>query len=97
MGPQHSRDEVGTITCLASFSTGDAEDGSVSVARLGALGLMADVANYCRIDPSLGLDTSGVVGGIRTRSFVTAGQMSQYLMGGVTCDWLFTITFQARV
>lgn len=97
MGPQHSRDETATISCLASASHGDADDGSASAIRALTVGIMGDVANYCRINPSLGLDTSGVVGGIRTRAFVTAGTMFQYLNGGVVCDWVFTITYQARV
>lgn len=96
----HPRDEVLTIGCIASWSSGDAEFGSPSTARRAAMGIMGDVANYVRVNPSLGLDTSGVVGGVRLRSFVTAGAMTQYVggvSGGFTCDWVFTITTNARI
>lgn len=97
MGPQHSRDETVTITCCACGYVGDASDGSVSTVRRIALNIMADVANLCRANPSLGLDVSGVVGGVLTRAFVTAGTMTVYPNNGAVCDWMFTITAVARV
>lgn len=98
IGPPRSRDEVGVITCLAGYGVADYSDGAASTCRRAAMGIVADVADLCRDDPSLGLDSSGVVGGIRTRTWVTAGAMNQYRMPDSTvCDWLFTLTFTARL
>jgi len=87
------RDEVGTIICRAiQDQAGTAKD-----ARDGALAQIASVAALCRSDPSLGLNTSDTIGGVRTITFVTAGDLYQYLSGGYTCEWEFSITYKTRV
>lgn len=88
------RDETGTIYCRAVAQSGDRD---VSLLRADCLAILDDVAEVCRADPSLGLDTSGTVGGIRTRAWVTAGDIYQYMRGGVVVDWRFSVTYQTRV
>lgn len=87
------RDEVGTIICRAISQRAE----TAADARNGALAEVEAVAAICRADPSLALNTADTIGGVRTITFVTAGDMFQYLDRGYTCEWEFSVTFKTRV
>lgn len=87
------RDEVGTVQCKAISQNKETQ----KQARDGALAVITAVASFCRADPSLGIQTSDTIGGVRTIAWVTAGTLAQYLRSGYVAEWDFTVTFKTRV
>jgi hypothetical protein len=91
--PARPRDEVSVIHCRA---IADGRE-TPKIARDAALATIAAVSLFCRTDPSLGINTSDTVGGVRTIAFVTTGDLIQYLMRGHTAEWAFDVGFSTRV
>lgn len=91
--PARPRDEVSVIRCRAIVDGRE----TPKLARDAALATIEAVAAFCRVDPSLGLNTSGTVGGVRTIAYVTAGDLIQYLVRGHTAEWAFDVSFSTRV
>lgn len=87
------RNEVVTVNCLASVRRGE----SAKLARDLATAELGVVAELLRADPSLGINTAGTIGGVRTIAFVTAGTLTQYLLDGYVAEWSFTVTYDSRV
>lgn len=87
------RDEVGTVLCRAIAQTKD----SPKAARDAAKAIVVTLAGLCRADPSLALNTSDTIGGVRTIAYVTTGDLVQYNSRGYVAEWEFTITFLTRV
>jgi hypothetical protein len=87
------RNEVVTISCLASARRGE----STKAARDLVTAELDAVAGLLRSDPSLGINTAGTIGGVRTIAYVTAGTLSQYLLDGYVAEWEFTVTYESRV
>lgn len=87
------RNEVVTINCLASVRRGE----SAKLARDMVSAELDAFAGICRGDPSLGINTAGTIGGVRTIAYVTAGTLTQYLLDGYVAEWNFTVTYDARV
>lgn len=87
------RDEITAITCKAISHRAD----SVKEARDAALAEVAVFAQICRSDPSLGINTTDTIGGVRTLAWVTAGSLFQYLHNGYVAEFEFTINYQTRV
>lgn len=97
MGPHRSREESGSIRCVAVAQTGDAAFGEPAVLRAECEAIMEDVAEECRADPTLGVDTSGTVGGRRHQAWVTVGTPLQGMDGGVYVVWEFSVDYTSRV
>lgn len=91
--PARPRDEAGIVHCRAICDGAD----TPQLARNGAMATIEAVSAFCRTDPSLGLNTSGTVGGVRTIAYVTAGDLLQYLSRGHTAEWAFDVSFSTRV
>lgn len=88
------RNEVTQIACLATAQKHE----TVKDARDACLAMLTAVAAVCREDPSLGIDTSATVGGVRTITYVTAGSFTQSLgPNGFTARLDFTVTYDTRV
>jgi hypothetical protein len=92
-GTVRPRSEVASVSCKIVSHRGE----SPKLARDAALAELNAVAGICRSDPSLGIDTSSTIGGVRTLAYVTGGQMVQYLRRGFVCEITFDITYDARV
>lgn len=93
-GTARPRDETTRLVCLASARWAE----TPKAARDAALSTVSAVAAVCRADPSLGINTSGTVGGIRTLTFVTGGSLTQSAReDGYTASQMFTITYKTRV
>jgi hypothetical protein len=93
-GSVHPRDEVTTVACMAFGQRAERSRD----ARVVAYQVMSDVAQVCRADPSLGINTTNdAIGGMRTLCFVTAGQLVQYSSNGYVAQLGFTVTYSARV
>lgn len=87
------RDEQTSIACkVMSHRAGTQKE-----ARDAGLATLVAVAKVCRADPSLGINTSDTIGGVRTLAWVTAGQLTQYLHNGYVAELDFTISYQSRV
>jgi hypothetical protein len=87
------RDEVATIACRAIVDGRE----TPKLARDAAMATIAAVSLFCRTDPSLGINTADAVGGVRTITYVTAGDLLAYAHEGHTCEWAFTVSFKSRV
>ena len=87
------RDETTVIACKVISQRGEL----MKAARDAAIAELEAVAGICRSDPSLGIDTSATIGGVRTLAWVTAGTMLQYDERGYVCEIEFTVTYQTRV
>jgi hypothetical protein len=87
------RDESTAVTCKVVSQRGE----SPKLARDAAIAEVALIAGLCRSDPTLGVDSSATIGGVRTRAFVTAGTMVQYLAKGYVCELDFEVYYDARV
>lgn len=87
------RDEQTSIACKAISHRAESQKD----ARDAGLAALVAVAMMCRADPSLGINTSGTIGGVRTLAWVTAGQLTQYLHNGYVAELDFTISYQSRV
>jgi hypothetical protein len=92
-GPNRPREEEGFVNCLAIGQNAP----TPKAARDAALQVVEDVAELCRSTPDLGIDTSGTIGGVLTRAYVTAGDLVQYLQDGYVAEWQFTVNFKTRV
>jgi hypothetical protein len=91
--PIRPRDETTTVSCKVISQRAE----TMKAARDGAITELEAVAQLCRNDPSLGIDTSATIGGVRTLAWVTAGSMVQYLDAGYVCELDFTVSYNARV
>jgi hypothetical protein len=91
--PARPRDEVAVIHCRA---IADGRE-TPKIARDATLTTIAAVSAFCRADPSLGINTSDTVGGVRTIAYVTTGDLLQYLNRGHTAEWAFDVSFSTRV
>jgi len=87
------RDETTTVNCKAVSQRAE----TMKAARDGAVAEVEAVAQLCRNDPSLGIDTSATIGGVRTLAWVTAGSVVQYLDKGYVCEIDFTVSYNTRV
>jgi hypothetical protein len=91
--PARPRDEASAVHCRAIVDGRE----TPKIARDAALATIAAVSAFCRIDPSLGINTSDTVGGVRTIAFVTTGDLIQYAHDGHTAEWDFDVSFSTRV
>lgn len=91
--PARPRDELATIHCRA---IADGKE-TPKIARDAALLILSAVSAFCRADPSLGINTSDTVGGVRTIAYVTAGDLLAYAHNGHTAEWSFDVSFSSRV
>jgi hypothetical protein len=87
------RDEQGTINCKVISHRAD----SVANARDAVVAEVVAFAELCRVDPSLGINTSDTIGGVRTLAWVTAGSLVQYLSKGYVAEMDFTVSYSTRV
>jgi hypothetical protein len=87
------RDETTIVACKVISQRGD----SPKAARDGAVAEVEALAQLCRNDPSLGIDTSATIGGVRTLAWVTAGSVVQYLDAGYVCEIDVTVSYNTRV
>lgn len=87
------RDEATTIACKAISQRAE----TAKQARDAAIAELAVVAGVCRSDPSLGINTSATIGGVRLLAFVTAGTLTQYQDKGYVAEIDFDVTYSTRV
>lgn len=92
-GRVHPREEVTLIACMAKVDRMD----SPKAARDAVLEVVTQVAQLCRADPSLGIDTSQTIGGVSTLAWVTGGNLTQWAHDGFTAMQAFTVTYKTRV
>lgn len=92
-GTNRPREEVTQVNCFATAQ----RHGTPRGARNEAIAIVSAVAAFCRSDPSLGINTSGTIGGVSTLTSLTAGSIVQFADRGFTCEIDFTITYKARV
>lgn len=90
--PARPRDESSTITCRAVWQTGDvAEDAATD----GALGIAADLEDFLRTDPKVGI--AATTGRQLLWCLVEEVEIVSYLTAGTVGEAHITVRYIARV
>ena len=92
-GGKVTRDDVGTIECLAVSQNGSYDEVDIVAAEVAAFAVLADVEAAIRSDPTLGLTPN-------PRLFIQmeeAAAIRSDLNEGAVCKIDFTITYSARI
>ena len=94
--PTRPRDESGLVRCRAVAQTGQSGVGAPAAARASALGVLEDVAELVRGNPTLGLSPVDPQRFLMRARFV-AGSPLQYQRSGVVCEWSFEIRYETSL